>query len=526
MKYTRIPSGLFLIPLFFFGACTAFQQVEVPDYPNVACNNLGAEVNSKSDDFAPTFSGNRMIFTSNRQTVEGYLQGDDFWFCDNERGAWSQALNFGGKINTTKDEGSPFVSPDGETIYFAQCWTADGLGDADLYSATLDSKGSWQNIRNLGEIVNSKAWDSQPFVSPDGEQLFFASDRPGGYGGTDIWVSHRLRNDKWGKPVNLGPNVNTSGDEKAPMMAPNGVDLYFSSNGLRGLGGFDFFVTHELKNKTWVKPINIGRPFNSADDDLFFRLSSQEDTVFISSSRSGGLGGLDIYSIGPNPFKDTTRYKFYAVAVVFDSITNMLLPNAYVTVRNSSGKVLFDSVKSNGRFRFEVKPKQSYSISASAEKYLPVTDKFTVPVSMYNNEYRRNIALTMRPAQRSAKDTARTESTVPVAYFDFDKYELRPDGEIVLDRFFVEKIQPLLKGETDFEIILDAYTDSVGTVAYNYNLSRQRGAVVSAYLKTRGTPLSSIVVNAHGETLPAQSNETEAGRQRNRRVEIRLGTNK
>ncbi len=526
MINSRVFSGVLLSFVILFSACSVFHQVEVSSYPQCTVRSLGTEVNSKADDYACAISGNRMIFTSNRATVEGYLRGDDFWFADCEKEGWTQALNFGGKINTTKDEGAPCISPDGETIFFSQCWTTDGLGDADLYSATLDAKGSWQNIRNLGEAINSKYWDSQPYISPDGEQLFFASDRPGGFGGTDIWMSRRMRNGKWGKPVNLGPNVNTAGDEKSPMMAPNGVDLYFSSTGHGGLGGFDIFVTHELKNNLWVKPINIGRPFNSDDDDLFFRLSPQEDTVYVSSSRNGSMGGLDMYSIAPNPFKDTTRYKFFAVTVVYDSITNMLLPNSYLTIKSSTGRTIFDSVKSAGRFRFEVKKKQSYIVTSSAPNYRTVTNQVTVPASLYSNEYRVNIAMTLLPAPAAIAEETHKESAVPIVYFDFDKAELRPDAEMGLDRFFVEKIKPLLQAEKDIEITLDAHTDDAGSDAYNYNLSRQRGAVVSQYLKNRGTPLSAIVVNAYGKAHPVSSNETEDGRKLNRRVELRISTSK
>ncbi|MFA6235042.1 MAG: hypothetical protein WC824_12790, partial [Bacteroidota bacterium] len=197
MKYFRTILLLAAV-LALFTACGGIAPELIIDHDGVVAENLGEAVNSPYDDYAMFLFQERLYFTTNRPTYEGYIQGDDFWFSDREGKGWSKALNYGGKINTQRDEGAPFIGGDGEFVYFVQCWTEDGLGDCDIYSARMDYNGKWQEISNLGDKINSKNWDSQPYISPDGEYLYFASDRSGGFGGTDIYRSKRLRSGRWG----------------------------------------------------------------------------------------------------------------------------------------------------------------------------------------------------------------------------------------------------------------------------------------------------------------------------------------
>jgi hypothetical protein len=265
---TRASISIVLACIVFLAAGCGTGALKDPvTHEGAILRNLGNQVNSASDDFAPALLSNRLFFTSNRPTVEGYIQGDDFWFADLDNGLWSSALNAGGAINSSRDEGAPFFTADGSMVYYTQCWSVDGLGDADIYSATLDAQGKWQKVQNLGENVNTKYWDSNPCVSEDGEELYFSSDRPGGRGGADIWVCKRLRNGKWGPAKNLGAPVNTSDDEKTPYLNPAGTELFFSSNGHRGMGGYDLFQSVRDAKKGWQAPAtsavrSIPRPTN------------------------------------------------------------------------------------------------------------------------------------------------------------------------------------------------------------------------------------------------------------------------
>jgi outer membrane protein OmpA-like peptidoglycan-associated protein len=506
-----------------FTACGGIAPDLLIDHDGVVAENLGEAVNSSHDDFAMFLYQDRMYFTTNRPTYEGYIQGDDFWFSDREGNGWSKALNYGGKINTPKDEGAPFISSDGEFVYFVQCWTEDGLGDCDIYSARMDYNGKWQEITNLGDKINSKNWDSQPYISPDGEYLYFASDRNGGFGGTDIWRSKRLRSGRWAEPKNLGSEINSSGDEKAPMLAPNGIDLYFCSNGHPGLGGHDLFSSSNLKGDKWSPARNVGKPFNSTADDMFWRLTAREDTVFISSSRKGGEGGLDLYAVWPNPFKDSTRYIYYVRGVVYDTITKMGISNARIRVQPLKESAFTVETNSSGRFQFRTDLMKEYEMAVAATGYESASVSFTIPTFLYSNEYRKSVGLAPLAAIKTEAEPVDTQSAdMTVSYFEFDKSDVLPAYREELKDLFDREIKQMIEAGTLFTVTLDAHTDDRGTEEYNINLSRRRGAAVSKFLRDLGVPLEAIRVNSYGESRPAAGNSTDEARSLNRRVELRL----
>ena len=527
MKHTspfhQRAAALIALSTLLFAACGGLAPDMVLDHDGVVAVNLGEQVNSTHDDFVTAVDRDRLYITTNRPTHEGYIQGDDIWFTDREGAGWSKALNYGGKINTQRDEGSPFITTDGEYVYFVQCDTEDGLGDCDLYAARMDYNGKWQEITNLGDRVNSKHWDSQPFISPDGEYLYFASDRSGGYGGTDIWRAKRLRSGRWGTPKNLGPDINTSGDAKTPMLAPNGGDLFFSSDGHPGLGGYDLFRASNIKDDKWSPARNVGRPFNSAADDMFWRLTAREDTVFISSSRKGGEGALDIYAVWPNPFKDSTRYIYYVKGVVYDTVTEMGLSNARIRVQPERGEAFTVQAGGNGRFQFRTDLGRSYTMTATVEGYHDETVSFAVPGFLYYNEFRKSIG--MAPLARVTPDTdvdQRPAADLVVSYFEYDKTDVLPEYRAELKDLFETELRPMLDADAAFTIALDAHTDDRGTEDYNVGLSRRRGEAVSRVLRDLGVPLELIRISAYGESRPAMPGETDEARSRNRRVEVRI----
>lgn len=517
---------ILLITTVAFSACGGLSPDLITEHDGVVAENLGEQVNSPYDDYAMFLYRDRLYFTTNRPTHEGYIHGDDLWFSDREADGWSQSLNFGAKLNTPQDEGSPYITSDGEYVYFVQCWTEDGLGDCDLYMARMDYNGKWQEITNLGDRINSKYWDSQPYLSPDGEYLYFASDRPGGHGGSDIWRSKRLRSGRWGEARNLGPEINTSGDEKAPMLAPNGVDLYFSSTGHPGLGGYDLFRSTNVKGETWSLARNVGKPFNSSADDIFWRLTAREDTVIIASSRGGGYGALDMYAVWPNPFKDSTRYIYHVRGMVYDSITEMGIPDAHVRVEPAQGSAFTLKANHNGRYEFRTELARSYRIATSVEGYEPAEKQFTVPDYLYYNEYRQSLPLTPLGFKREAeeKPSGDIPSEIVVSYFAFDKSVLQTEYQEELKTYYKEKIAPLQEADTEFTITLNAHTDDRGTEDYNINLSRRRGAAVSKFLRDLGVPLEVIRINAYGESRPASLGDSKESHAMNRRVELELGT--
>lgn len=254
--------------------------------------NMGAGVNSPDDEYLPTLSadGKTLIFTRyNRPSM-----AEDFFQSRYADGRWGKAVRMAEPLNSTENEGAGCISQDGRILYFTACGRQDGAGRCDLYISYRKGAG-WSVPQNLGPAVNTSAWESMPCLSIDGKTLYFVSNRDGGMGGMDIWRS-TLVEGRWSKPVNMGPGINTQGDEKSPFVSFDDQRLYYSSNGLIGMGGLDLFVCSRTSDSTWGEPQNLGYPINTSGDESSLIVSPDGQTALFSSDKFGGMGGLDLYS--------------------------------------------------------------------------------------------------------------------------------------------------------------------------------------------------------------------------------------
>ncbi|MGY0036259.1 hypothetical protein [Pedobacter sp. NJ-S-72] len=224
--------------------------------------NLGPAINTKDREYLPTITadGSTLIFS---RTVDG---NEDFYVSRKVNKEWKTATPLSDKINTRFNEGAQSISPDGMYLFFTGCNRPDGFGSCDLY-VSHKSGNNWDTPFNLGAVVNSSSWDSQPAVSPDGNTLYFVSNRPGGIGGYDIWKTTLNGEGEWSKPENLGPGINTIYDENTPFVHPDGKTLYFSSNGWPGMGSMDIFYSRAQTDGKWGKPVNIGYPINTFNQE-------------------------------------------------------------------------------------------------------------------------------------------------------------------------------------------------------------------------------------------------------------------
>jgi tetratricopeptide (TPR) repeat protein len=253
--------------------------------------NLGVSVNSKVSEYYPTLTldGGKLIFT---RRVNNF--NEDFFESSHRDNTWHSASSLPGEINTNMNEGAQNISQDGQWLIFTGCNFPDGYGSCDLYISYLTDEG-WSTPVNLGSRINTEFWESAPSLSPDKRDLYFASRRPGGYGGSDIYVSHRLPNGKWSEPENLGPSVNTAGDESTPFIHADNQTLYFTSNGHIGYGGDDLFLSKKGP-KEWSVPQNLGYPINTIENEGSLVIAADGETAYYSSDRSDSYGGLDIYT--------------------------------------------------------------------------------------------------------------------------------------------------------------------------------------------------------------------------------------
>ena len=473
------------------------RQIITPKAYPVSVTNLGATINSSDDDFAPYVLGNGriMYFTSNRDgdqnVYRALLSG----------GNWEQATNIGTVLNTSLNDGGTAITPDGHWMVYTGCDRDDTKGDCDLYVAEYVG-GSWGNIQNLAS-VNSPSWDSQPALSADGLLLFFASDRPGGFGGVDIWMTRRTFGGVWSTPTNLGPNVNTAYDDESPFIAQDNKTLYFSSDGHPGAGGFDLYMS-TMSPEGFTRPENLGSPINTASDELFFTTQIGTDNVYFASNRSGGEGDLDLFVGVPNPLPPSAVTA--VMGTVSDSKTNTPI-GATLTVRDIATDDVVSSFHSDdmdGNYVVVLQPGRTFVITAEAPGYLFYSDRFDVPKNASNSTVRKDIRMTR-------------EIVRLLVYFDFDKATLQKESFVDLNR-----AAQWLKDNPKIRVELAGHTDNVGARDYNKRLSDDRAKSVMEYLVQKGIPASRLSARGYGMDEPVDTNDTEEGRAQNRRVEFRV----
>lgn len=261
--------------------------------------NLGQGVNSPYAEYSPalTIDGNTLIFTRRRPADPVSGRGpetEDFYVSHREDGQWGAATNIGPPINTPANEGAQSVSADGRELFFTACGRPGGFGSCDLYYSRLVN-GQWTEPVNLGAGVNSSAWDSHPSISADGKTLYFSSGRQGSVGPMDIWKTVWEDGHGWGGPMNLGLKINTGGREMSPFIHPDGQTLYFASDGHMGMGGLDLFFSRRDRDGNWTEPVNLGYPINTHADEFSLIVDARGRRAYYASDIGGGYGDLDLY---------------------------------------------------------------------------------------------------------------------------------------------------------------------------------------------------------------------------------------
>ncbi|MEN3040096.1 MAG: OmpA family protein, partial [Bacteroidia bacterium] len=473
--------------------------------------NLGPAVNSSAEEYLPslTADGQRLFFTSRRpksdqppNPLRGYDE-DLYWSEKNPRtGRWQEAQRMPPPINSPQNEGAAFFSADGQWAFITLCDRPDGLGSCDIYFSELRGY-SWSDPKNLGPTVNSPHWESHPSLTHDRRRLYFASGRPGGLGGSDIWYTE-WQNGQWQKPVNLGPPINTPGDEYSPMIAADGRTLYFASNYHPGMGGQDLFVTY-LSDTGWTTPRNLGYPLNTPADEQTLCVDAHGRLAYIALARPEGLGKEDIYEF---EIWDEIRPKLsatYVRGVVIDATTQAPL-SAYVAVIDIQTKDTIRALRSNeatGEFLLSLPLGRRYGLFAEAKGYLFYSGHF----DLSHTDTAYHLIVPLERVQKGARLILRN------IFFDFDKATLRPESEIEL----IEVVR-LLRENPLWRVEVQGHTDSIGSTAYNQKLSQQRAESVREYLIQRGIAAERITARGYGATRPVGDNRTEAGRALNRRT--------
>lgn len=347
---------------------TAYAKELVAVPINVKVENLGDSINSEYPDFSPVLSADErmIIYTTRRNTSTGGEKALDGQYYEDivvaykdDNDKWSGPKPVSEFINTGGNEASINLTPDGQTLIVYQ---DIGTGGGDVYYSTWDGK-DWSSLQQFGSDVNTKYWETHACLSADNSTLYFVSDRPGGYGGRDIYRCVKLPNGKWSLAQNVGPTINTKYDEDGPFIHPDGVTLIFSSNGHKSMGGFDIFVSIIEEDKKFSEPVNMGYPINTPGDDVFFVTSPDGKRGYFSSSKEGGFGEKDIYMMYIPDAKEKPLALFKGSIIPAE---NEKLPDdlEVVVTNKETGEVVGRyRPKSNGTFSTILPPNKNYNFS-------------------------------------------------------------------------------------------------------------------------------------------------------------------
>ena len=503
---------------------------------NCFIDNLGRNINSFFDDYQSINNDSVMYFTSRRmqEKAEYAIDGkqkestykaskrsvDDFLFY-NQAEKWLKNIE---SLQTISKERNYAI------VY-------NSKGGGDLFEMKIDKNGKWTKPKPI-KAINSSAHETSASLSPSGDTLYFCSDRKTALGEHDIYLSIRDKKGNWTRPQNLGDVVNTPQDEISVFMDAQGKYLYFSSRGHQTMGGFDIFRT-TFENGAWTQPENIGYPVNSVNDDVYFSISEEGKSGYISSNRKEGIGGLDIYKITflgeHKQFLYTTENKYLAdnqsvltryatkiveieedkktivQGIVIDAKTKEPLFAAIELADIEQNQLLatFTSDSIDGKYILSLPLGVNYGVSVKKEGYLYYSENFNIPENAEAQTINQVIPL--------SKIEVNQIIVLKNIFFDVNKTTLKPESATE-----IENAYKLLVENPTIEIEISGHTDNVGAAAYNKRLSEGRAAAVVNALKDKGIDPSRMKSVGYGPDKPVASNKTESGRAENRRTEFKV----
>ena len=470
--------------------------------------NMGAQINSRKADYAPTlnYNGNLLLFTSKRNEVDLTIRrqpNEDLFVSRlDDYGYWSQAEALE-QVNSRYNEGSGYLSRDGQKLYFSRCDCATCYGDCDIFEATMQPDSTWGDIQNLGINVNSLSWDSHPALSHTEDTLFFASDKLGGFGLADIYFTYRKSDSSWAPSKNLGPVINTRQNEVSPFYHPTEKLLYFTSNGqLFNFGEFDIYKSHYVNN-SWSEPQNIGPLVNGRGSEFYFTIDKESQNLFYSRSNTRDLNKLDLYSF-PLPMAAQPLANTALSGSLTDSITGEPFHGIVSIIDIDDGiEVAPKYLKADGTFEFELIDQRNYLLVISGDDFFRIERAFFLdgPMHLYN---------VTEPLAARVKFSS--------VEFQLGKSELTTSmyGDL-------NKIVNFMYDNPLFQLRISGHTDSFGAEEFNLQLSKQRAQSIRDYFVIfAGLHESRVEYEGYGSSMPLVEELTEEDKAINRRVEFEI----
>ncbi len=506
----------------------------------VKIENLGKAVNTEYHEYKPLITADEsmLFFTSRRPNSIGKEKDpvyndfyeDIYYSVKQNDGKWSEAKNLNEPVNTADHDANSGLSVDGSklVIYIGS------KNNGDLFESELTGE-TWSKPTEMNKNINTEKFhESSASYSPDGKTLYFVTDKPGGFGDRDIYISYLDEKGKWGKAENLGPIINTEFGEEGVFMHPDGKTLYFSSQGHNSLGGYDIFKSvFDPTTKKWSVPENIGYPVNTTDDDVFFVVSADSKHGYYTSVNSNGFGGRDLYMISFLGAEKVEKPKETTVAktetkiekkqeepqakltilkgVISDELTKKPLDATVEIIDNQLNKSItsFNSNSVSGKYLISLPAGKNYGIAVKKNGYLFHSENFNIPDTAAFQELSKDIAL--------KKLEVGSTIVLKNIFYDFDKATLRQESTNELERLL-----KLLNEMPTLKIEISSHTDSKGANDYNAKLSENRAKSVVNFLIKSGISPDRLVSKGYGEEKPISTNDTEEGRQLNRRTEFKI----
>jgi len=509
-------------------------------------DNIGSAINTQYPEYSPLITADEsmLLFTSRRPDTYGggidpedNLYFEDIYVSYNHGQGWSLAKNIDKPLNTKGNDATVGLSPDGRKLFIFN----GAQNNGDIFISEYTSKG-WEkpSDKSLRKNINSPYHETTASFSFDGRTMFFVSDRPGGYGGHDIWMSkYNEEKKEWGPPVNLGPVINTEYDEEGVFMHPDGRTIFFASKGHNSMGGFDIFKSTLNDDGTWSTPENLGYPINTPDDDVFFCLSGNGKRAYISSVREDGYGDYDIYVVtfrGPEkppilktedqllanalPITESTITEKVEIKTMRLTIVKGTISDAFTQKPIEAFIEIIDNVKNEvvyvtqsdaqtGKYIVTLPSGRNYGINVRAEGYLFFSENFDIPPTTEYQEIIKDIYL--------SKLKVGEKVILRNIFFDFGKATLKPESYAELDR-----LVKLLNDYPNLRVEISGHTDNISSLEFNLKLSEARAKAVVDYLISKGISQNRLEYKGYAFLQPIAPNDTEEGRKLNRRVEFKI----
>jgi peptidoglycan-associated lipoprotein len=447
-------------------------------------------INTKQSEYSPVYGSDdysSLFFTSSRtgatggkiSSATGEVFSDIFFTERDSKGVWSEPKPLDANINTAFDEGACSLSSDYNTLFFTRCRVSKREKLGCEIMSSLKSEGGWLTPEPI-KITSDSLIVAHPSLSNDGLALYFASNIPSGFGGIDIWkVTRTSPTDNWGEPINLGGDINSSGNDMYPFIHPDGT-LYYSSDGKPGIGGLDVFRAKSNDKNGWNVE-NMRFPVNSPNDDFGIVFEKEREAGYFSSRRAGGRGADDIYFFYLPPII------YNMIGQVNDDKTTKPIAQSTVKLVGSDGLITTVETSVDGSFKFMLNPNTDYVVVASKKGYLNNKTKETTRGINQSKDFAATILLT----------STEKPIEIPNIFYDYDKWELRPESMTALDR-----LVEILNDNPNVTIELGSHTDSRGTLEYNYDLSQKRAQSVVNYLIEKGIATDRLKAKGYAQSQP------------------------